>query len=133
MSEESWRFRVTRGVVTVQEGGIAIRSTPGYLLAGQRVRLAHGDRWERGRLHLETAGLLWSVFGIVYHLSQVGVTGIGLGSATHAFAFVLFAYLVWSNHAGETTRPTPTPVRPSGTARPRRRSARVRRGGREDE
>lgn len=105
MNEESWRFRVTRGVVTVREGELAIRSTPGYLLAGQRVRWAHGDRWERGRLLLETTGLLWSVFGIVYHLSQVGVTGIGLGSAPHAFAFVLFAYLVWSNHLGEKTIP----------------------------
>ena len=105
MSEESWRFRVTRGVVTVREDELAIRSTPGYLLAGQRVRWAHGDRSERGRLFLEITGLLWSVLGIVYHLSQVGVTGIGLRSTPHVFAFLLFAYLVRSNHVGERRIP----------------------------
>ena len=105
MSGASWRFRVTSGVVTVREDELAIRSTPGYLLAGQRVRWAHGNRWERGRLLLEVTGLLWSVFGIVHHLSQVGVTGVGLRSAPHVFAFVLFAYLVRSNHLGERTIP----------------------------
>lgn len=105
MSDESWRFRVTNGVVTVREDTIGIRSTPGYFLAGQRSRWRHGDRWEQGKILFNLGGLLSSVLGIGYHLSQVGLTGVGLRSAPHVFAFVMFVYLIWSNHVGEKTIP----------------------------
>ena len=108
MSEDSWRFTVTRGVVTVQEDAIGIRSTPGYFLAGQRSRWRYGDRWERGKLVVSAGGLLFSILGTAYHFSQVGVAGVGLQSASHVFAVVLFAYVFWSNHVGETTIPLST-------------------------
>jgi hypothetical protein len=108
MSEDSWRFRVTTGVVTVREDAIGIRATPGYFLAGQRSRWRYGDRWERGKLAVGAGGLLFSILGTVYHFSQVGVAGVGSQSAPHAFAVVLFAYLFWSNHVGETTIPLST-------------------------
>jgi len=108
MSEDSWRFRVTRGVVTVREDAIGIRSTPGYFFAGQRSRWRHGDRWERGRLVVGAGGLLFSILGTAYHFSEVGVAGVGLRSAPHVFAVGLFAYVFWSNHVGETTIPLST-------------------------
>jgi hypothetical protein len=108
MSEESWRFRVTRGIVAVREDAIGIRSTPGYFLTGQRNRWRYGDRWERGKLVISASGLLFSILGTAYHFSQVGVGGVGLQSASHVFAVVLFAYLFWSNHVGETTIPLST-------------------------
>lgn len=103
MSEETWRFRVTRGVVTVRDDTIGIRSTPGYFLAGQRSRWWYGDRWERGKIVFGAGGLLSSVLGAIYHFAQVGLAGVGLQSAPHVFAVVLFAYVFWSNHLGETT------------------------------
>jgi len=108
MSEDSWRFRVTSGAVTVREDAIGIRSTPGYFLAGQRNRWRHGDPWERGTLVVSAGGLLSSILGTAYHFSQVGAAGVGLRSAPHVFAVVLFAYVVWSNHVGETTIPLST-------------------------
>lgn len=108
MSEESWRFRTTSGVVTVGEDAIGIRSTPGYFLAGQWSRWRYGDRWERGLLLFNLGGLLSSMLGVGYHFSQVGVTGVGLQSTPHVFVVVLFAYLFWSNHVGETTIPLST-------------------------
>lgn len=108
MSEDSWRFTVTRGVVTVRDDAIGIRSTPGYFFAGQWSRWRYGDRWERGKLVVSAGGLLFSILGTAYHFSQVGVAGVGLQSASHAFAVVLFAYMFWSNHVGETTIPLST-------------------------
>ena len=108
MSEDSWRFRTTNGVVTVREDAIGIRSTPGYFLAGQRSHWRHGDQWERGKILVNVGGLLSSLLGIGYHLSQVGLTGVGARSAPHVFTFVLFVYLVWSNHIGEKTIPLST-------------------------
>jgi hypothetical protein len=108
MSEASWRFRVTRGVVTVREDAIGIRSTPGYFLAGQRSRWRYGGRWEQGKLVVSTGGLLSSILGTAYHVSQVGVGGVGLRSAPHVFAVGMFAYMFWSNHVGETTIPLST-------------------------
>ena len=108
MSEGSWRFTVTRGVVTVREDAIGIRSTPGYFLAGQRSRWRYGDRWERGKLVVSAGGLLFSILGMAYHFSQVGIAGVGSQSASHVFAVVLFAYMFWSNHVGETTIPLST-------------------------
>jgi hypothetical protein len=108
MSEDSWRFRTTNGVVTVRDDAIGIRSTPGYFLAGQRSRWRYGGRWERGKLAITAGGLLSSTLGTAYHLSQVGIAGAGLQSASHVFAVVMFAYMFWSNHVGETTIPLST-------------------------
>ena len=108
MSEESWRFRTTNGIVAVRKDAIGIRSTPGYFLAGQRSRWRYGDRWERGKLVVSAGGLLFSILGMAYHFSQVGVAGVGLQSASHVVAVVLFAYMFWSNHVGETTIPLST-------------------------
>ncbi|WP_152041294.1 zinc ribbon domain-containing protein [Salinigranum salinum] len=108
MSEDSWRFRTTNGVVTVREDAIGIRSTPGYFLAGQRSRWRSGDRWERGKFVVSAGGLLSSILGTAYHVSQVGVAGVGLRSAPHVFAVGMFAYMFWSNHVGETTIPLST-------------------------
>lgn len=108
MSEESWRFRTTNGVVTVRKDAIGIRSTPGYFLAGQRSRWRYGDRWERGKLVFNASGLLFSILGTAYHVSEVGVAGVGLSSGPHVFAVGLFAYMFWSNHLGETTIPLST-------------------------
>jgi hypothetical protein len=105
MSEESWRFRVTRGVVTIRGDAIAIRSTPGYFLAGQRSRWRHGGRWDRAKLALNAVGLLWSVLQVAYHFSRVGVAGVGWMSVPYALAFAFFAWAFWSNHVGETTIP----------------------------
>jgi hypothetical protein len=105
MSEASWQFNTTIGVVTVREDTIAVRSTPGYFLAGQRSHWRHGGRWERAKLLFSLGGLLSSGFGIAFHLSQVGPTGLGVQSAPHVLALVLFLFIIWSNHIGEQTIP----------------------------
>lgn len=108
MSERSWRFRTTRGLVTVREDAIAVRSTPGRFLAGQRRRWWAGDWRDRGWMAFQATGLLWSLGGLALHAAdalQAGVTGVGLASTPHLVAFALFAYAFWSNHVGETTIP----------------------------
>jgi len=108
MSDRTWRFRTTQGVVTVREDAIAISSTPGRFLAGQRRRWRHGERWERGWIAFQAIGFLWSLAGLARYGSQAlqaGATGVGVASVPHLLAFALFTYAFWSTHVGETTIP----------------------------
>jgi len=108
MSERSWQFRTTRGLVTVREDAIAVRSTPGRFLAGQRRRWRASTWPERGWIAFQAAGLCWSLAGLSLHAFealQAGETSAGLASTPHLVAFALFAYALWSNHVGETTIP----------------------------
>jgi hypothetical protein len=114
MSGESWRFRTARGVVSVRDDAISVRSTPGEFLAGQRRRWRAGDWRDRGRATLEVGGFLASIVGLVYQLSQVTGPGLGATTATllavvsHLVVLSITAYSIWSTHVGETTIPLST-------------------------
>lgn len=105
MSDRSWRFQVARGVVTVRDDAIGVRSTPGDYLAGQRRHWESTDRWGRVAVSVRVVGFLSSLLGVLYHFATVGVDGVGLRSAPYVLTLCLFGYALWQHHVGETTIP----------------------------
>ena len=105
MSDESWRFRTTRGVVTVDGDAIRVRSTPRYFLSGQLSRWRHGGRWERAKIAVALGGFLSSMLQLLFFLVDAGGPGHPLEGAPYVVSAAIFGYVIWSNHVGETTIP----------------------------
>jgi hypothetical protein len=107
--DRSFRFPTATGTVAVHDGALGIRSTPGRLLAGQRRRWRHGDRWDRAGLAFEVAGVAWAVVSLVGHATAVaaGNAGVAAGLSTVGYLIlgVFLAARLGRRHVGEARIP----------------------------
>lgn len=106
MSDASWRFRTTDGVVTVRHDAIVIHSRPWQFLAGQRARWRHGDRSERlrtvGRL-AAYAGMFYTSFKFIELAGQLAPGSTQL--LVTAAAAAVIGYSLYREYACDTTIP----------------------------
>ena len=107
--DRCFRFPTATGTATVHDDAIGIRSTPDRLLAGQRRRWRHGDRWDRAGLAFEVVGVVWAVASLVGYAAAVaaGTAGVAGGLSTLGYLLVgaFLAARLGRRHVGEARIP----------------------------
>lgn len=109
MSSTPWEFRTTEGVVMVDSETIRVRSTPREFIAGQRARWRAGEGSARLKSAVRVVWMLGVVvvglgyfFFTLYHVLDVGLTGVGIVAALSVVGGV---GQLWSHYLRETTIP----------------------------
>lgn len=107
MSESSWQFRTTEGVVTVRDDAIAVSAAPSRFLAGQVARWRHGGTDERLKVAFRAVAFVLSLFSIHQgvEVAESGLAGLTPWSLLYVAGSVLLVGTLLHRHFRETTIP----------------------------
>ena len=107
MSESSWQFRTTEGVVTVRGDAIAVSAAPSRFLSGQVARWRHGDDSDRLKVAFRAVAFAFSLVSIHQgvRIAEAGLAGLTPWSLLYVAGSVLLVATLWHRHFRETTIP----------------------------
>jgi len=103
MGDASWRFRTTKGDVTIRRDTIGIRSTPTLFLRGQYSGFLHGSPLQRAKIVFNVGAFLTIPLTVALTLQRLFETGTEWLALVYVVSLAFFLHGIWTQYLRETT------------------------------